>query len=46
MLHKKIIRSFSVLQYRALELFGWHPEDKAEPRKPENYPTDWFDPNA
>lgn len=42
--HDKRVQT--VLQYRAFELFGWHPEDKAEPRKPENYPTDWFDPNA
>ena len=36
----------AVLQYRAFELFGWYPEEAGEPRKPENYPTDWFDPNA
>lgn len=32
------------LQYRSWELYGWHPEDEAQPKKPEKYPTNWRDP--
>lgn len=32
------------LQYRALELYGWHPEEVAPPSKPLNYPTCWREP--
>lgn len=29
------------LQYRAFELYAWHPEEVATPIKPTNYPTCW-----
>lgn len=32
------------LQYRAFELYGWHPEEVAPPSKPLNYPTCWREP--
>ena len=32
------------LQYRAWKLYGWYPEDKAEPEKPANYPDNWREP--
>jgi hypothetical protein len=32
------------LQYRAWELYGWYPEDKAKPKKPTNYPDNWREP--
>lgn len=35
-----------VLQYRAFEIFGWYPEEQEEPKKPDNYPTEWFSPNS
>lgn len=38
--HSERIRK--VLQYRAFEVFGWYPEEEAEPVKPDNYPTEWL----
>lgn len=35
-----------VLQYRAYELFEWHPEAEPAPQKPENYPKQWFEPQG
>jgi hypothetical protein len=32
------------LQYRAFELYGWHPEEVSPPSKPLNYPTCWREP--
>ena len=32
------------LQYRALELYGWHPKEKLQPVKPEFYPSKWREP--
>lgn len=32
------------LQYRAYELYGWHPEDRPTPEKPAFYPAIWRDP--
>jgi hypothetical protein len=32
------------LQYRAFELYRWHPADQAQPVKPAGYPTNWRDP--
>ena len=34
----------TALQYRAYELYGWHPEEKLAPEKPENYPYNWRSP--
>lgn len=31
------------LKYRAYELYGWMPDDKDAPAKPENYPTEWLE---
>jgi hypothetical protein len=31
----------AMLQYRAYELYSWHPRDKATPTKPVDYPTSW-----
>lgn len=33
-----------VLQYHALELYGWYPEKQAKPSKPNFYPTNWREP--
>lgn len=35
-----------VLQYHAYEIFGWYPEGKEEPKKPDNYPTEWLSLNS
>jgi hypothetical protein len=32
------------LQYRAFELYGWHPVERVQPAKPIGYPTNWLDP--
>jgi hypothetical protein len=32
------------LQYRAWELYGWHPEEEPQPTKPDNYPDNWREP--
>lgn len=32
------------LQYRAFELYGWHPEEMPQPVKPIFYPAEWRDP--
>lgn len=32
------------LQYRAFELYGWYPEGRQPPVKPEFYPSKWRDP--
>ena len=32
------------LQYRAFELYGWHPEERPQPVKPTFYPTEWRNP--
>ena len=29
------------LQYRAWELYGWHPDEQMPPEKPANYPNNW-----
>jgi len=34
------------LQYRAWELYHWHPEKTPEPTKPDNYPDNWREPVA
>lgn len=34
----------AALQYRAFELYGWHPEDKPPPTRPNNYPSRWLPP--
>jgi hypothetical protein len=34
------------LQYRSWELYGWHPEDTAQPQRPEGYPDNWREPIA
>lgn len=33
-----------VLQYRALELYDWWPQELSRPVKPDFYPADWRDP--
>lgn len=32
------------LQYRAFELYGWHPEEEPQPVKPIFYPAEWRNP--
>ena len=32
------------LQYRAYELYAWHPERAAVPIKPKSFPTNWREP--
>lgn len=32
------------LQYRAWELYCWHPEESPQPTKPNNYPDNWREP--
>lgn len=32
------------LQYRAWELYQWHPDSAEQPSKPENYPENWRQP--
>lgn len=32
-----------VLKYRAFSLYGWHPEELAEPLRPDYYPEHWSD---
>lgn len=34
------------LQYRAWELYCWHPEESPQPTKPDNYPDNWREPVA
>jgi hypothetical protein len=34
----------AALQYRAYELYAWHPEDVAVPQKPSTYPSIWRSP--
>jgi hypothetical protein len=34
----------AVLQYRALELFGWHPAEAPMPERPMDYPDEWREP--
>jgi hypothetical protein len=34
----------AALQYRAFELYKWHPEEAAAPTRPMHYPTNWRDP--
>jgi len=40
--HDQLIQQ--CLQYRSWELYKWHPENKAQPKKPNKYPTNWLDP--
>ena len=32
------------LQYRAWDLYGWHPDEHPQPEKPANYPDNWREP--
>ena len=32
------------LQYRAFELYGWWPEDRDQPVRPDFYPSEWAEP--
>lgn len=34
------------IQYRAFELYGWHPEEQSPPARPANYPENWLEPLA
>ncbi len=34
----------SALQYRALEIYDWHPDESVAPVKPVRYPENWRDP--
>lgn len=34
----------AVLQYRAFELFGWHPQESAVPLRPARFPANWQEP--
>ena len=34
----------AALQFRAYELYGWHPPESPVPRKPEFYPSNWREP--
>ena len=34
----------AALQYRAFELYGWHPADAPTPQKPPDYPDEWRPP--
>jgi hypothetical protein len=34
----------TALQYRAFELYGWHPNEKPTPVKPARYPENWREP--
>jgi hypothetical protein len=34
----------TALQYRAFELYGWHPNEKPTPVKPARYPVNWREP--
>lgn len=34
----------AALQFRAYELYSWHPTQHARPKKPEFYPTTWREP--
>lgn len=36
----------AALQYRAFELYGWHPEGQEVPRRPDPYPDNWQPPVA
>jgi hypothetical protein len=33
-----------VLQYRALELYGWYPKEQEQPERPRYYPENWREP--
>jgi hypothetical protein len=34
----------AALQYRAFELYGWHPRESAAPTRPQRYPSNWRSP--
>jgi hypothetical protein len=34
----------AVLQYRAFELYGWHPAEAPAPQRPSDYPDEWRPP--
>lgn len=34
----------AALQYRAYELYAWHPAEEAAPLRPADYPTNWLAP--
>jgi hypothetical protein len=38
------IETRKALQYRALELYGWYPEEMPQPVKPKFYPSKWREP--
>lgn len=34
----------AALQFRAYELYNWHPAESPRPSRPQNYPKTWLDP--
>lgn len=34
----------AALQFRAWELYGWHPQGKPQPSRPDSYPSEWRPP--
>jgi hypothetical protein len=40
--HDEMVQA--ALQYRAYELYGWHPVEVPTPQKPAIYPTSWLEP--
>lgn len=40
--HDKAVQA--ALQYRAFELYGWHPEEVPPPARPVDYPSNWLEP--
>ena len=34
----------AALQFRAFELYGWHPAEAAQPQRPPDYPDEWREP--
>lgn len=36
----------AALQYRAFELYGWHPREREAPTRPQRYPSNWRSPEA
>jgi hypothetical protein len=40
--HNQVIQQ--AIQYRAYELYKWHPAELPQPKRPTNYPENWLEP--